>query len=347
MLIFHLIHLKASATPENTLPVPSNATRSRALSTPGPPRIQTELPIRAHSRSPSPTFSSTTPHPHHHFAQMPSFSLVGALEFRQVVASLRNEGSSSSLNIFDSPVTPYAGGHYHHRARTRSRPRTPATHDHDRDPWDAALALDERPTPQVLVTSTQNESHDPGSPGLTASGYFDDTPASMSSSIPTISHTPASPTGTESDTESQNYSHVPYTRWQKAKHLLGACYHILFPTLHRFRSQSLLGQIASVFAAPAVTLLTLTLPVVVTPYVPAHSPREKLNSSHSLIDFEEEGIERVLIAEEEVEDELHGIGFNKWLTAVQAVLGPLFCVAVLFSAFISLVSFRSEIMTKP
>lgn len=331
MFKIHNAHSKPLASAEDTLPIPSSPTRTRALSSPVPPRIQTELPIRPHSRSPSPTFNSTS-HPHH-IPHMPSFSLVGALEFRQVVASLRNEGSSSSLNIFDSPITPYAGGHYHHRSRTRSHPRTPTTHDHDRDPWDAALALNERRTPNLLVTPAQNDSR-PGSPDLSGSAYFD-VPASMSSSIPTISHTPASPTGTETDTDSQNYSHIPPTKWQRAKHLLATCYHILFPTLHHFRSQSLLGQIASVFAAPAVSLLTLTLPVVVTPYVPAHSPREKLDNSHSLIDFEEEGTERVLIAEEEVEVEIHGIGFNKWLTAVQAVLGPLFCVAVLFSTYSS------------
>lgn len=263
-----------------------------------------------------------------HFSQMPSFSLVGALEFRQVVASLRNEASSSSLNIFDSPVTPYAGGHYH--SRPRSRPRTPATHDHDRDPWDAALALDER-SPHVHVIPAPSDSH-PGSPDLNSSSYFDDPPTSISSSIPTISHTPASPTGTESDAE---YPHLPLSKWQRSKHTFGACYHTLFPTLHRFRSQSVLGQIASIFAAPAVMLLTLTLPVVVTPYISTHHAREKLDNSHNLIDFEEEGIERVLIAEEEVEDEMHGVGFNKWLTSVQVLLGPLFCIAVLFSVLFS------------
>ncbi|KIK63129.1 hypothetical protein GYMLUDRAFT_242192 [Collybiopsis luxurians FD-317 M1] len=316
---------------ENTLPVPSTTTRTRAVSFPGPPRIQTEVPRRSHSRTPSPTLgnSPTTPH----FAHMPSFSLVGALEFRQVVASLRNEGSASSLSIFDSPITPYAGGHYRSRSshsRPRSRPRTPsALHDSDRDPWDAALALDNR-TPQVRVTPAQNNSRS-GSPDLSGSAYFDDPPASMSSSIPTISRTPASPTETESNSESHTYVPIPHTRWQRVKHWMDTCYYILFPTLHRFRSQSILGQIASVFAAPAVLLLTLTLPVVVTPYVVGHNSREKLDSSHSLIDFEEEGTERALIASEEVQDEMHGVGFNKWLTAVQVVLGPLFCIAVLFS----------------
>ena len=79
-------------------------------------------------------------------------------------------------------------------------------------------------------------------------------------------------------------------------------------------------------------LLTLTLPVVVTPYESAHTPREKmLGSDPNLIDFEEEGVERVLIAEEEVQEDMHGMGFNKWLTAAQCTFGPLFCVGVLFS----------------
>ncbi|KAJ3926414.1 MAG: Sodium/calcium exchanger protein-domain-containing protein [Lentinula lateritia] len=320
--IFDVPYRDDSSPENNTLPVPSNPNRMRAQSSPGPPRIQTDVPRRSHSRTPSPTPGSHSPMPH--FSQMPSFSLVGALEFRQVVASLRNEASSSSLNIFDSPVTPYAGGHYH--SRPRSRPRTPATHDHDRDPWDAALALDER-SPHVHVIPAPSDSH-PGSPDLNSSSYFDDPPTSISSSIPTISHTPASPTGTESDAE---YPHLPLSKWQRSKHTFGACYHTLFPTLHRFRSQSVLGQIASIFAAPAVMLLTLTLPVVVTPYISTHHAREKLDNSHNLIDFEEEGIERVLIAEEEVEDEMHGVGFNKWLTSVQVLLGPLFCIAVLFS----------------
>ncbi|KAF5377342.1 hypothetical protein D9757_008027 [Collybiopsis confluens] len=305
---------------ENSLSVP--VPRARAASSPGPPRIQTDILQRSHSRVPS-LASPVTPH----FAHMPSFSLVGALEFRQVVTSLRNEASASSLNMFDSSITPYAGGHYH--ARSRSRPRSPSTvHDYERDPWDAALALGER-TPSFRVTPVTGDSR-PTSADFSGNVQFHDLSASISSTIPAISHTPASPTATESDADSQNYAPVSYSRWQRAKHLLGVCNHILFPTLHHFRTQSVLGQIASVFAAPAVMLLTLTLPVVVTPYVSGHTSREKRGNSHSLVDFEEEGDERVLIADEEVENEMH-VGFNKWLTAVQVILGPLFCVMVLFT----------------
>jgi sodium/potassium/calcium exchanger 6 len=115
-------------------------------------------------------------------------------------------------------------------------------------------------------------------------------------------------------------------------YVVGSIYHTLFPSLHRFRSKTVLGQIASVFAAPAVMLLTLTLPVVVTPYESAHHSREKTPGEEqgNLIDFEEEGIERILIAEEEVEEEMHGMAYNKWLTAAQCLFGPLFCAAVLF-----------------
>jgi sodium/potassium/calcium exchanger 6 len=113
--------------------------------------------------------------------------------------------------------------------------------------------------------------------------------------------------------------------------VLGKLRHTLFPTLHRFREQSLLGQIACLFAAPAVSLLTLTLPVVVTPYQNSNQGREKLhNMDARLVDFEEEGIERVLIAEEEVEENLHEMSFNKWLMAAQCIFGSLFCVGVLF-----------------
>lgn len=124
-------------------------------------------------------------------------------------------------------------------------------------------------------------------------------------------------------------------------------FHILFPTLYEFKSLSFLGKIAAVFAAPAVMALTLTLPVVVSSYDDLSSSKEKLLdvgggggvmdgsvSEHGrLIDFEEEGVERTLVAEEVVESELHELEFNKWLMAVQCVLGPMFCIAVLFGEY--------------
>lgn len=112
--------------------------------------------------------------------------------------------------------------------------------------------------------------------------------------------------------------------------------HIIFPTLHHWTEKQFLGKVVSVFAAPAVMALTLTLPVVVTPYIGSQDAFEKPNGGDPrLIDFEEEGveIERALIAEEEVEEEMHELKFNKWLMAAQCALGPLFCTGILFSEF--------------
>ncbi|KAH7930172.1 hypothetical protein BV22DRAFT_1191449 [Leucogyrophana mollusca] len=303
-----------------TVPVASPIpVRGRAISSPIPPRLglQTQLPPRPHSRTPSPI---QTPH----LTQMPSFSLVGALEFRQVVASLQNQASSSSLSIFDSPVTPYAGGRYHHR-RTRSGSHTPS-HYSEVDPWDAALGvpLNER-SPRMLLSQSIVEDREE-----------DQSPMTIPT-IPSISRTPASPSGSsDADTEVETYT--PPTRRQRVGWVLGRTYHILFPSLHHFRSKTLLGKVASLLAAPAVMALTLTLPVVVMPYESQDSREEKLHHHHHqgnasearLIDFEEEGVERALIAEEEVQEDLHEMKFNKWLMAAQCACGPLFGVGVLF-----------------
>ena len=98
-----------------------------------------------------------------------------------------------------------------------------------------------------------------------------------------------------------------------------------------------MGKIVALFAAPAVMALTITLPVVVTPYR-AEKSMEKLPTvgarsvDSRLVDFEEEGVEvgRALIAEQETVEELHELKYNKWLMAAQCVFGPLWCVAILF-----------------
>ena len=43
-------------------------------------------------------------------------------------------------------------------------------------------------------------------------------------------------------------------------------------------------------------------------------------------------MERAMIAEEMVQEDLHKMEFNKWPMAVQCVFGSLFCAVVLFSA---------------
>jgi len=278
--------------------------RPRAKS--GPPRIQTQLsphPVIPDSRSPSPS-RSLEPRRSARPTHMPSFSLIGALEFRNVIAALQSEAASTSLDIFqhESPLTPYVHAHYPHH-HTWSRPRTPAEGE-EVDPWDAALGvrLDDR------------------SPHLSPDDTVD-----QPQGIDTL----AAPS--ETDTESQHYS-LP-TKRQRVLHVLARTFHILFPTLHHWTKKSFTSKVLSVFAAPAVMALTVTLPVVVTPYISQRDALEKSPGAtdERLIDFEEEGveIERALIAEEEVE-EMHELKFNKWLMAVQCALGPLFCAGVLF-----------------
>ncbi|KAG5638893.1 hypothetical protein H0H81_008952 [Sphagnurus paluster] len=304
---------------------PPSPQRLRAISAPSRPRVQTDLPRRAHSRNPS-TNPSPAPSPSSLHAQLPSFSLVGALEFRHVVNSLQNQASATSLNMFESPVNPFAGGHYH--AHPASRQRTPKTSFSTGDPWDAALnamALDDRSQSSRHVSPAMSPAM---SPGLLAedphvlnsqpSDYFRPSPA-PSTIVPSIIRTSASPTISDGDAESQLYT--PMSRRQRVCNVLRQVVYMLFPSLHHFRTQSILGQVASIFAAPAVMCLTLTLPVVVTPYQYAKGSREKLanHADGRLVDFEEEGEARVLIAEEEVLEDMHDMKFSKWLTAVQCL----------------------------
>ncbi len=174
-------------------------------------------------------------------------------------------------------------------------------------------------------------------PGLSraSSGLPETSEDGARTPIPIISRTSASPISEASlDEESQPYE--PPNRRRRIIHIIKTSYHILFPTLHNIGSKTVLGMIASVLAAPAVLALTVTLPVYVTPR-DGMTTREKETSGEArLIDFEEEdGVERLLTAEEEVEEKMHDLEFNKWLFATQCALGPMFCATVLFGSLVS------------
>lgn len=169
--------------------------------------------------------------------------------------------------------------------------------------------------------------------------------------VPAIACTPASPSPSSEvevdvTTETSSIPYIPPTRRQRTVRLLSIIWHVLFPTLHNFRSKSLLGMVAAIFAAPAVMALTLTLPVVVTDHEAIDDHGEKLDGfsieefnvgrsgEGRLVDFEEEGVgARTLVAEsvsDDEESEVHELKFNKWLMATQCAVGPLFCVSILF-----------------
>lgn len=293
-----------AATPH--LAVTPSSPRMRAVSAPSALHIQTDVPSRRHTRSASPSPS---------LGKLPSFSLVGALEFRDVVASLKTEASGSSLTIFESPVTPYAGGHYHRpasRSPKTSRQMLPSNLDEN------SLRLGPR---QSLTADSEASNRERVTPD-----------AESRHGMPSIMRTPASPALTESDAEDEGQRYAPLSKRQRVWTVVRQTSHTLFPTLSNLRRQSILSKIAAVLAAPAVLCLTLTLPVVVTPYGKGRSSRERTVASEDarLVEFEEEGQERILIAEEEVEENLHQLQFTRWLAAVQCICGPLFCVKVLF-----------------
>lgn len=151
-------------------------------------------------------------------------------------------------------------------------------------------------------------------------------------SVPSIHRIPPSPT----PSETSESTYIAASKRQRFIKTAGYVAHVLFPTLHHFRKQSFLGRVASIFAAPAVLALTITLPVVVTPYESALTSKEKIYADDApLVGFEEEGVQRVLIAEEEVQEEIREVRFNRWLMALQCALAPSFCVKVLFSTCLS------------
>jgi len=303
------------------LAVTPSSPRMRAVSAPSALHIQTDVPSRRYARSASPSPS---------LGKLPSFSLVGALEFRDVVASLKTEASGSSLTIFESPITPFVGGHYHRpasRSPKTNRQILPSNLDEN------SLRLGPRQV-STVDSETSNREHRASLSG--PSDYI--TPdAESRPGLPFITRTPASPSLTESDAdELQRYA--PPSKRQRVWTVLRQTSHTLFPTLSNFRRQSILSKIAAVLAAPAVLCLTLTLPVVVTPYGRGWSSRERTVDGEDarLVEFEEEGQERILIAEEEVEENLHQLQFTRWLVAAQCICGPLFCVKVLFGNSLSL-----------
>ncbi|KIK17638.1 hypothetical protein PISMIDRAFT_215233 [Pisolithus microcarpus 441] len=335
-------HDEAATVSTDTLAVAA-APPAPMISSSRPPRIgiQTQLPSHPKSRTPSPIHTPS------HLTHMPSFSLVGALEFRQVVESLKTHAASSSLDVFDSPLAPYAGGHYHqhqHHPRGSLQSRSPSRTGPEINPWDAELGvpLDDR-SPRLLRSSIaeDREREESERPSALDEGIqLLRTPLSGPEAIPSISRTPASPINSDASTDVEPY--IPPTKGERVRHVLARTCHILLPSLHHFRSKTILRKIVALLAAPAVMALTLTLPVVVIPYGldSAHEEKHLHHHHHGhhdteteprLVEFEEEGVERTLMAEEVVQEDFHEMTFNKWLMAAQCVFGPLFCVAVLFN----------------
>jgi solute carrier family 24 (sodium/potassium/calcium exchanger), member 6 len=330
------LHLSYLA--EDTLSVPTvpASPRLRAHSNPTFPSQSTSdrdprLSLSIHLTPGRPRRDS---HSTQHMHNLPSYSLLGALEFRNAVNLLRQQ-SSADIDVLASPITPYAAGHYHNSmlAGHTRRDSQLSEREGDSNPWESALggvALGERhnadgPHNATTLHSHPNHPHpklSTGAPSVTTGGVDGATRSSIVSSYmsPILEQPPRAT-----------------SKRQRVKTAVFDIFHTLFPTLHDFTQKSIIGMVASLFAAPAVLLLTLTLPVVVIP-MQGSEVAEKVQDTNAptlgnLIDFEEEGVERALVAEDEVEEEMHDLEFNKWLMAVQCICGPLFCVSVLFGVY--------------
>ncbi|KAG8822877.1 hypothetical protein FRC18_010876 [Serendipita sp. 400] len=255
---------------------------------------------------------------------LPSYSLLGALEFRTAVNMLRRQ-SSVGHTLEASPITPYAAGHYHNPIRPHSSRRgsEDGNEETQSNPWEATLggvALDERPHGEPDPNSLRP-------PEL----------LQLPSTVDENGAAPFSPIAPSYRSGSPGHKNPhPLSKRQRLKSIIMQIFHTLFPTLYDFREKSFLGMLAALFAAPAVLGLTLTLPVVVTPQhdedVPEKPSTPPGPTLGTLIDFEEEGVERALVSEEVVEEALHELQFNKWLMAVQCICAPLFCISVLLGS---------------
>ncbi|KAH7106497.1 Sodium/calcium exchanger protein-domain-containing protein [Auriculariales sp. MPI-PUGE-AT-0066] len=338
--------------------------RPRAISNPGvrPRLLSPAGTIHRHSAMGVPTRMSSsdfleptesqllTPSVAHN---IPSFSLLGALEFRDVITALRSQSNESGLDVFEQPSTPQVETRQQRLRRLRSgssvhRPSRHSSGDSDASPWSSSMGLplnerhsldEEQPTLAIAEPSQL-----PVQPNAKAD------PANSS----TTDVTASSPTLTQPHDDARSIARKAGSVRRSVAHRI---YRTLFPSLQNFGSKSWIGRIASVLCVPAVFALTITLPVVVTsdPHAvpePAISIPD-IARNGQLIDIDEdveaqaddnfgqvtdaaveelrEGLQDVLLAEEEVLESMHGKRYSRWLMAVQCVFGPLLCWVVLLS----------------
>jgi solute carrier family 24 (sodium/potassium/calcium exchanger), member 6 len=266
--------------------------------------------------------------------QLPSFSLHGAIEFRQVIATLQKDSAENTLASFDIPVSPFPAGRYHPQLQ-----RSPHQ--------DLTILSPPHSTASLALSRGENEINPrDNSLGLLRRDFLPTSPEIHTQTLlPRLSkfRSPDFRVETPSESRSPTPSDLMGTTLsrsrlltvsQSIRHTARQTSYILFPTLQTFRSKTLLGKIVAIFAAPAVLALSLTLPVVITTFNSLDAHATDLDvvgiDRPSLIDFEEEGIERALTAEATVEEGVHELRFNKWLMSVQCALGPVFCALVLF-----------------
>jgi sodium/potassium/calcium exchanger 6 len=247
-------------------------------------------------------------------------------------------------------MTPFAASHYSRRSGTLAthhgshsqdgnlelpHVHEPRGYPSERNPWERTLG---QPRDDSLSPEDARSSHRPSVIPLPL-------PPAGTSPVPSIHIVDDE----EGDMRSPGTSHAsfaedalprsPPSKRERVRLAFTRTMRVLFPTLVYFTDKGFVGMVVALFAAPAVLALTVTLPVVYTPQGDAKALEKRTEASGSpldgraaeerLVDYEDEGAEWTLVAEDIVEEEMHELGFNKWLMATQCVLGPLFCATVL------------------
>jgi sodium/potassium/calcium exchanger 6 len=251
-------------------------------------------------------------------------------------------------------MTPFAAGHYPRRSGTPGTRRgshsldgslelppvhDPRGHSSERNPWEGTLG---QPRDGSLSPEGGRSSHRPsvlqlpplptGKSPVPSIHVIDDEEGIVRSPGTEASHVVFAEDTLPSPPPSKRARlRLAFTRTMR----------VLFPTLVYFTDKSFVGMVVALFAAPAVLALTVTLPVVFTPQgdekvltkgnEATGTPLDDGSTEEQLIDYEDEGAEWTLVAEDIVGEEMHELRFNKWLMATQCILGPLFCAAVLLS----------------
>ncbi|KAL7422914.1 hypothetical protein Q5752_002211 [Cryptotrichosporon argae] len=239
-------------------PHPHPHPHSHAPRRPGRARSHTSASLRPHSpsRHNSDGYEYETPRA--------TFSLLGAVEFRDVVNSLRREGSPGLL-------TPE--GDYFSQRRDYVRRRTSLAavetasatgsedsatpiEQHEPNPWTDQQGKPPTPAPSIML---RVPSPRPPRPHIAIPDSSIATRRARGPDPhpqnPAISVT--DPTGHERVATPPATSVV-----RTARSKLRTVLSVLFPSLQSFRHKSVLGMVLAVLSAPAILALTLTLPVV-------------------------------------------------------------------------------------
>lgn len=285
-------HIKVEVS--STINLDVRPSRTRATSTPNPPRASHQVYRRSQSRSPprlptvETTMEPTTP------PSLPHFSLLTALEFRDIVSSLQNETNLSTLSLFDNSIGSLGTRHY----------RTPSVisrYSASRDQLSPPPGIFEGELETEMLSDHVVPEHRYGPTDTTIP--------------PIVVRTPSGQTCVSSGYKQTNLNIIHHI------------YNLIFPHLHDFSKKSFFNLLVAVLATPGVVALTLTVPVVPSPHNFSSDDRSIHISvpEGRLIDEQEDELRQALDLQESIQEDQ----FNKWLAAFQCVLGPPFCIVSL------------------